>query len=100
MYLKTNLPDSPHLYGLGMCSTTSRTNSSTLEADIVLGEHSDPFMLNTTNYTRPIWTRDAYGVPMGENLYGAHPIYFDHRTSGTHGVFLVGENADLCPPLC
>ncbi|KAF2161915.1 glycoside hydrolase family 31 protein [Zasmidium cellare ATCC 36951] len=73
LYLKTKLPEDPHLYGLG--------------------EHSDSFMLNTTNYTRTIWTRDSYGVPQGENLYGAHPIYFDHRQgSGTHGVFLLNSN--------
>ncbi|KAJ5226698.1 uncharacterized protein N7469_006704 [Penicillium citrinum] len=72
VHLKTHLPPSPHLYGLG--------------------EHSDPFMLNTTNYTRTIYTRDAYGTPQGENLYGAHPIYFDHRQHGTHGVFLLNSN--------
>ncbi|RTE78490.1 hypothetical protein BHE90_007025 [Fusarium euwallaceae] len=72
VYLKTNLPPSPHLYGLG--------------------EHSDAFMLNTTNYTRTIYTRDSYGVPQGQNLYGAHPIYFDHRDKGTHGVFLLNSN--------
>ncbi|KAF9888046.1 hypothetical protein FE257_009310 [Aspergillus nanangensis] len=72
VYLKTHLPPSPHLYGLG--------------------EHSDPFMLNSTNYTRTIYTRDAYGCPQGENLYGAHPIYFDHRETGTHGVFLLNSN--------
>lgn len=73
VHLKTSLPPKPHLYGLG--------------------EHSDAFMLNTTNYTRTIYTRDAYGVPQGENLYSAHPIYFDHRKgSGTHGVFLLNSN--------
>ncbi|GMG06298.1 unnamed protein product [Aspergillus oryzae] len=72
VYLKTHLPQNPHLYGLG--------------------EHSDAFMLNTTNYTRTIYTRDAYGTPQGENLYGAHPIYFDHRQTGTHGVFLLNSN--------
>ncbi|KAL4885478.1 glycosyl hydrolases family 31-domain-containing protein [Aspergillus karnatakaensis] len=72
VYLKTNLPENPHLYGLG--------------------EHSDTFMLNTTNYTRTIYTRDSYGTPQGENLYGAHPIYFDHREKGTHGVFLLNSN--------
>ncbi|OQE27003.1 hypothetical protein PENFLA_c006G03149 [Penicillium flavigenum] len=72
VYLKTHLPQNPHLYGLG--------------------EHSDSFMLNTTNYTRTIYTRDAYGTPQGENLYGAHPIYFDHRKDGTHGVFLLNSN--------
>ncbi|CAF3506602.1 hypothetical protein FGSG_03462 [Fusarium graminearum PH-1] len=72
VYLKTKLPDHPHLYGLG--------------------EHSDPFMLNSTNYTRTIYTRDSYGTPKGQNLYGAHPIYFDHREKGTHGVFLLNSN--------
>ncbi|KAE8142306.1 glycosyl hydrolases family 31-domain-containing protein [Aspergillus pseudotamarii] len=72
VYLKTHLPQNPHLYGLG--------------------EHSDAFMLNTTNYTRTIYTRDSYGTPQGENLYGAHPIYFDHRQTGTHGVFLLNSN--------
>jgi alpha-glucosidase len=72
LYLKTHLPQNPHLYGLG--------------------EHSDAFMLNTTNYTRTIYTRDAYGTPQGQNLYGAHPIYFDHRQNGTHGVFLLNSN--------
>ncbi|KAF2646100.1 hypothetical protein P280DRAFT_512306 [Massarina eburnea CBS 473.64] len=68
--LRTSLPSSPYLYGLG--------------------EHTDPFRLNTTNYTRTLWNRDAYGVPTGSNLYGHHPIYFDHRGSaGTHGVFLL-----------
>lgn len=71
--LRTSLPDSPSLYGLG--------------------ESTDPFMLNTTNYTRTIWNRDAYGVPPGTNLYGDHPVYFDHRGSaGTHGVFLLNSN--------
>ena len=71
--LRTHLPDVPSLYGLG--------------------EHTDPFMLNTTNYTRTVWNRDAYGVPPGTNLYGDHPIYYDHRGSdGTHGVFLLNSN--------
>ncbi|KAM0551272.1 hypothetical protein ACHAPJ_008617 [Fusarium lateritium] len=72
VYIKTKLPQRPHLYGLG--------------------EHSDPFMLNATNYTRTIYTRDAYGTPNGQNLYGAHPVYFDHREKGTHGVFLLNSN--------
>jgi alpha-glucosidase len=72
VYLKTNLPPNPYLYGLG--------------------EHSDNFMLNTTNYTRTIYTRDSYGAPKGENLYSAHPIYFEHRKGGTHGVFLLNSN--------
>ncbi|KUI60568.1 putative alpha/beta-glucosidase agdC [Cytospora mali] len=71
--LRTSLPENPNLYGLG--------------------EHSDPFRLNTTNYIRTLWAQDAYGTPTGANLYGAHPVYFDHRGSGgTHGVFLLNSN--------
>ncbi|KAF2088804.1 glycoside hydrolase family 31 protein [Saccharata proteae CBS 121410] len=71
--LRTKLADSPHLYGLG--------------------EHTDPFQLNTSNYTRTLWSRDAYTIPAGTNLYGNHPVYFDHRgSSGTHGVFLLSSS--------
>ncbi|KAL1304389.1 hypothetical protein AAFC00_003389 [Neodothiora populina] len=71
--LRTSLPEAPHLYGLG--------------------EHTDPFMLNTTDYTRTLWSRDAYTIPTGTNLYGNHPVYFDHRgASGTHAVFLRNSN--------
>ncbi|KAK1071370.1 hypothetical protein LTR33_010476 [Friedmanniomyces endolithicus] len=71
--LRTSLPPSPSLYGLG--------------------ETTDPFMLNTTNYTRTIWNRDAYLVPPGTNLYGDHPVYFDNRdANGTHGVFILNSD--------
>lgn len=52
--LRTSLPKNPNLYGLG--------------------EHTDPFKLNDTDYTRTMWSRDAYGIPYGTNLYGNHPI--------------------------
>ncbi|EKM56094.1 glycoside hydrolase family 31 protein [Phanerochaete carnosa HHB-10118-sp] len=70
--VKTNLPDNANIYGLG--------------------EHTDSFRLPTFNTTRTFWSRDAYGVPTGSNLYGNHPIYFEHRTTGTHGVFLLNSN--------
>lgn len=70
--LRTSLPKNPNLYGLG--------------------EHTDPLRLNTTNYIRTLWSQDAYGTPLGANLYGNHPVYFDHRTSGTHGVFFLNSN--------
>ncbi|CDO71936.1 Glycoside Hydrolase Family 31 protein [Trametes cinnabarina] len=70
--VKTDLPANANIYGLG--------------------EHTDSFRLPTHNYTRTLWSRDAYGVPQGTNLYGNHPIYFEHRTSGTHGVFLLNSN--------
>jgi alpha-glucosidase len=71
--LRTSLPENPNIYGLG--------------------EHSDSLRLNTTDYTRTLWSRDAYGIPSGTNLYGNHPIYFDHRVeSGTHGVFLLSSS--------
>ncbi len=70
--VRTALPDKPNLYGLG--------------------EHSDPFRLNTTNYIRTLWSQDNYGIPSGTNLYGNHPIYYEHRTSGSHGVFFLNSN--------
>ncbi|KAI9643773.1 hypothetical protein NHQ30_007122 [Ciborinia camelliae] len=70
--LRTKLPSNPNLYGLG--------------------EHSDAFRLNTTDYIRTLWSRDAYGTPEGTNLYGNHPVYFEHRKGGTHGVFLMNSN--------
>jgi alpha-glucosidase len=71
--LRTLLPENPNLYGLG--------------------EHSDPLHLTTTGYVRTLWSRDAYGIPSGSNLYGNHPIYIDHRgEAGTHGVFLLNSN--------
>ena len=71
--LRTWLPNDPNLYGLG--------------------EHTDSLRLPTTNYTRTLWSRDAYGVPSNTNLYGNHPIYVDHRgDAGTHGVFFLNSN--------
>lgn len=71
--LRTRLPANPNLYGLG--------------------EHSDPFRLNTTDYIRTLWSHDSYAIPNDANLYGAHPVYFEHRgSSGTHGVFLRNSN--------
>lgn len=47
----------------------------------------------TTNYTRTLWNRDAYGIPSETNLYGTHPVYIDHRgKNGTHGVFFLNSN--------
>lgn len=71
--LRTSLPDEPYLYGLG--------------------ENTNPFRLNTTDYTATLWNRDAFGIPPGTNVYGSHPVYYDHRgKSGTHGVFLLNSN--------
>ncbi|KAF9646605.1 alpha-glucosidase [Thelephora ganbajun] len=70
--VKTSLPPNPNIYGLG--------------------EHTDSFRLPTNNYTRTLWSRDSYGVPNNTNLYGNHPIYFEHRPTGSHGVFLLNSN--------
>ncbi|KAJ7352477.1 glycosyl hydrolases family 31-domain-containing protein [Mycena albidolilacea] len=71
--LRTSLPDDPNLYGLG--------------------EHSDDFRLGTTDYTRTMWNAESPFIPRLSNLYGSHPVYFDHRgASGTHGVFLLSSS--------
>ncbi|KAF9016822.1 alpha-glucosidase [Hymenopellis radicata] len=77
--VKTSLPPNPNIYGLG--------------------EHTDSFRLPESNTVRTFWSRDAYGTPPGTNLYGNHPVYFEHRTTGTHGVFcsynVIGGIVDL-----
>lgn len=70
--LRTKLPKNPNLYGLG--------------------EHSDPFRLNSTDYVRTLWSQDSFATPAGANLYGNQPVYFEHRKGGTHGVFLLNSN--------
>lgn len=71
--VRTYLPEEPNIYGLG--------------------EHSDSMRLNTTDYVRTLWNRDSYGIPPGTNLYGSHPVYFDHRgEQGTHGVFMLSSS--------
>lgn len=57
-----------------------------------LGEHTNSFRLNEKNTTLTLWSRDAYSVPVGTNLYGAHPVYFEHRSTGSHGVLLLNSN--------
>ncbi|KAK3689038.1 glycosyl hydrolases family 31-domain-containing protein [Podospora appendiculata] len=71
--LRTRLPKNANLYGLG--------------------EHSDDFRLPTTNYRRTFWNAESPFIPPGQNLYGSHPVYFDHRgQAGTHGVFLLSAS--------
>ena len=70
--VRTSLPDDPFLYGLG--------------------EHTDPFRLNTTDYIRTLWNLDNFGIAAGTNVYGSHPFYMEQRESGTHGVFLMSSN--------
>ncbi|KAI1140354.1 glycoside hydrolase family 31 protein [Hypoxylon sp. FL0543] len=73
VYLKTQLPKDPNIYGLG--------------------EHSDSFRLPTTNYQRTLWNSGLPFIPRLSNLYGSHPIYLDHRgDAGSHGVFLLNSN--------
>jgi len=57
-----------------------------------LGEHTDELRLNTTDYIRTLWSRDAYEIPPGTNLYGNHPVYFENRNGQSHGVFLLNSN--------
>ena len=76
LYLSTKIPEEPFLYGLG--------------------QHNDPFLLNSTDYNRTLWNRDAPGLNEGTNLYGSHPIYHDHRLTEqgaqTHGVALINSH--------
>jgi alpha-glucosidase len=71
--IKTALPRAANIYGLG--------------------DHSEPFQLDVVNTARTLWARDAYAIPQGTNLYGTHPVYFEHRpASGTHAIFLLSSS--------
>ncbi len=73
LYLRTALPDEPNIYGLG--------------------ESADPFR-HSTGYSHAIWNSGQPFMPPNTNLYGAYPLYYDHRGSqGTHAVFLRNVNA-------
>lgn len=71
--LRTSLPQDPNIYGLG--------------------EHSDSFRFHTQKYQRSLLNSESPFIPNNANLYGTHPIYFDHRgDKGTHGVFLLNSD--------
>lgn len=69
--VKTKLPYNANIYGLG-----EHTNAFRLPPDITLA----------------LWACDVYGVPTNTNLYSSHPVYFEHRPTGTHGVLLLNSN--------
>ena len=71
--LRTKLPDNPNIYGLG--------------------EHSDSFRFHTQDYERVLLNTESINIPNNANLYGSHPVYFDHRgAKGTHGVFMLNSS--------
>jgi len=70
--VKTSIPAQANIYGLG--------------------EHTHSFRIPPDNTTLTLWSRDAVGIQTGTNLYGNHPVYFEHRTTGTHGVFFLNSN--------
>lgn len=71
--LRTNLAENPNIYGLG--------------------EHSDAFRFQTKGYQRVFLNSESPNIPTKANLYGTHPVYFDHRgDKGTHGVFLLNSS--------
>ncbi|KAK3715894.1 hypothetical protein LTR37_006877 [Vermiconidia calcicola] len=71
--LRTHLPADPNLYGLG--------------------ESADSLRLPTSNYAHTFWNAGEPLIPKGQNLYGSHNIYYDHRGSnGTHSVFFMNSN--------
>ncbi|KAH8168005.1 hypothetical protein CIB48_g236 [Xylaria polymorpha] len=73
VYLRTQLPKDPNIYGLG--------------------EHSDSFRLPANNYRRTLWNAESPFIPRNSNLYGSHPNYLEHRgESGSHGVALLNAN--------
>jgi len=57
-----------------------------------LGEHVDPFDLQSNTHSYTMWTADV-PTPPDQNLYGSHPFYLEVLSSGNaHGVFLRNSN--------
>ncbi|KAJ3503798.1 hypothetical protein NLJ89_g8272 [Agrocybe chaxingu] len=92
LQLASALPPNANIYGLGevIASSGFRRNIGPVNGTI-----------------QTMWTRDV-SEPVDENLYGAHPVYLEHRsdpystTSQSHGVFLLsaagGDILLLTPP--
>lgn len=71
--ISTLLPENPNVYGFG--------------------EHSDRFRFTTSEpYRRTLWNRESPFIPRKSNLYGSHPTYLEHRSTGTHGVLFLNSN--------
>ncbi|KDR73230.1 hypothetical protein GALMADRAFT_251812 [Galerina marginata CBS 339.88] len=89
LQLASVLPLNTNIYGLG---------------EVVA---SSGFRRNVGGTVQTMWARDV-GDPVDENIYGAHPVYLEHRfdattnTSQSHGVFLLsaagGDILLLTPP--
>ncbi|CZR56255.1 uncharacterized protein PAC_06143 [Phialocephala subalpina] len=73
---------------------TSANVSSAGSCAVWAGQDADPLMLNTANYTRTLWSRDAGGVPPGTNIYGNHPVYFEDRpaSNSSNGVAFINSS--------
>ncbi|THG93044.1 hypothetical protein EW026_g8076 [Hermanssonia centrifuga] len=94
LQLASALPLGTHIYGLGEV-----LSSSGIRRDIGTNGGKGTIM--------PMWARDAPD-PIDENIYGAHPMYLEHRynaaskRSQSHGVFLFSSAASdillLTPP--
>ncbi|CAA7262383.1 unnamed protein product [Cyclocybe aegerita] len=92
LQLASAVPKNTNIYGLGevIASSGFRRN---------VGPANDTI--------QTMWSRDV-SEPVDENLYGAHPVYLEHRfdpqsaTSQSHGVFLFsaagGDILLLTPP--
>jgi alpha-glucosidase len=51
--------------------------------------------IQRANYTRTLWTRDAYGTPSYTNLYGAHPIFVNQKVganASANGVYFLNSH--------
>jgi len=71
--------------------TTSRRSSFQRRGNVLTFR----LPIDQNNYTRTLWTRDAYGVPSQTNLYGAHPVFVNQRVgqnASANGVFFLNSH--------
>ncbi|PSS14756.1 hypothetical protein PHLCEN_2v3290, partial [Hermanssonia centrifuga] len=62
--------------------------------EVLFSTASYPHHIQTPVSSRQNGLANIYGLGKHteSKLYGNHPIYFEHRTTGTHGVFLMHSN--------
>ncbi|KAG8686180.1 hypothetical protein FRC09_014300, partial [Ceratobasidium sp. 395] len=65
---------------------TSKVSASS--SDIAFKYVANPFSFSVSRKK----TGEVLFDTKGSTLYGSHPVYFEHRSTGTHAVFLLNSN--------
>ncbi|KAK2181122.1 hypothetical protein NP493_410g04035 [Ridgeia piscesae] len=86
----SEIPQAPLIFSDQFLQMSTATGSGLIYG---LGEHQNPFLINSTWKQFSFWARDVF--PMDNtNLYGSHPFYLGMEKDGSaYGVFMLNSNA-------